>query len=256
MSLVRAAAVVGFCFLWAARLPAGVVINEILYHAPDDLDNLQFIELHNPGDSPVDLGGWKLTRAISFEFPAGTQIEPGGYLVLCKDAALFRKYYGFDAGGVFKGAFSHGGDRVDLVDAKGKKIDSVKFKTRAPWPVAADGLSSSLERICPSAPGDVPENWAPSPLPKGPPKPGGTPGKRNANFAARLPPVISNVTFTPAHTAPGQEIHVEADVRSAATVELRWRTAGTNHESKETAVPMAKSASGKYSATIPGQKAG
>src|SRR5205823_1035 len=83
----------------AAPAPAGVVINEILYHAPDDLDNLQFIELHNPGDNPVDLSGWKLTRAISFEFPAGTQIEPGGYLALCKDAALFRKYYGFDAGG-------------------------------------------------------------------------------------------------------------------------------------------------------------
>src|SRR5207237_10825137 len=103
--------------------------------------------------------------------------------------------------------------------AKGKKIDSVKFKTRAPWPVAADGLSSSLERICPSAPGDVPENWAPSPLPKGPPKPGGTPGKRNANFAAGLPPVISNVKFTRAHAAPDQEIQLEDDVLSAPTLE-------------------------------------
>ena len=33
---------------------ADVVINEIFYHAPDDLDDLQFIELHNSGLDGLD----------------------------------------------------------------------------------------------------------------------------------------------------------------------------------------------------------
>src|SRR5207244_479583 len=132
----------------------------------------------------------------------------------------------------------HGGDRVELLDAKGKKVDDVRYKTRTPWPLASDGYSSSLERICPTAPGDVPENWAPSPLPTAMRKPTGTPGKKNANYAPRLPPVVSNVTFTPAHAAPGQEIAVEADVRPAEglrAVELRYRVAGSGFEKEEVA---------------------
>src|SRR5262249_38092724 len=139
--------------------------------------------------------------------------------------------------------------------ALGKKVDSVKFKTRFPWPVAADGSSASLERICPTAASDEPANWAPSPLPKGPPRPSGTPGKRNANFAERLPPVVGGVRFTPDFAAPAQEIQVQAEVRSAKTVELLWRAVGTNYQSKESAVAMTSS-DGKFSATIPGQKSG
>src|SRR5207248_353571 len=123
--------------------------------------------------------------------------------------------YGFDAAGQFEGSLGHGRDRVELLDATGRKVDSVAYGSRPPWPVAADGCSSSLERICPTAPGDTPANWAPSPLPAGPPRPGGTPGKKNANYAPRLPPVVSRVTFSPRRAAPGQEVKVEADVRPA-----------------------------------------
>jgi lamin tail-like protein len=41
---------------------AGVVINEIFYKAPDDLDDLLWIELHNDGDVAVDLSDWNLDR--------------------------------------------------------------------------------------------------------------------------------------------------------------------------------------------------
>src|SRR5438045_3464518 len=39
---------------------ADVVVNEIMYHAPNDLDDLQFVELHNTGGAAVDLSGWKI----------------------------------------------------------------------------------------------------------------------------------------------------------------------------------------------------
>ena len=138
-----------------------VVINEIFYHAPDDLHGLQFIELHNTAEQPVDLSGWKIAKGVSYQFPAKTTIEANGFLVVCKDRKEFKKHYGFEAAGQFEGSLKHNNDQIELLDAAGKKIDSVKYGSRSPWPVAADGYGASLERICPTLPGNDAANWAP-----------------------------------------------------------------------------------------------
>ena len=52
-----------------SSLQAGVIVNEILYHAPEDNDALQFIELHNPDKDPVSLRGWKFTQGIQLSLP-------------------------------------------------------------------------------------------------------------------------------------------------------------------------------------------
>jgi hypothetical protein len=249
MSITRAAVLL----LLASPAWAGVVLNEVLYHAPDDLDALQFIELHNPdADTVADLSGWRLGKAIRYTFPAGTTIPAGGYLVVCKDPALFKKHYGFDAAGRFEGALAHDAGQIELTDAKGKVVDSVRYRSRGAWPVAADGLSATLERICPTAPGDDAANWAPSPMAT--PKVGGTPGKKNVNHAATRPPAVSGVKF-PRAVGPDQGIKVEATVRPAATVELLYRVAGPGYEKEETTLRMTE-AKGRFSATIPAQKAG
>src|SRR5262249_12450888 len=76
-------------FAAAAPAPAAVVVNEIMYHPPDDRDDLQFVELHNTGDAPVDLAGWRL-KGARYQFPAGSSIAANGYLVVCKDAKAFK----------------------------------------------------------------------------------------------------------------------------------------------------------------------
>ncbi len=238
---------------------AGVVINEVFYHAPDDLDHLQFIELHNTAERAADLAGWKLTHQVQYVFPAGTTIAAGGYLVLCKDAQVFRKHYGFAAAGQFEGSLGHGKGRIALVDARGKTIDELRYRSRSPWPLAPDGYSSSLERICPTAAGNIPENWAASPLSLITRRPGGSPGKKNTCFAAHLPPVVSNLSFSPDHPGPAQEVKVEADVRSPlglGKVELLYRVAGPGSETKESALAMTRGTRDRYSARIPAQKAG
>lgn len=258
MFLRSVAALLAFVMI-CGRAHAAVVINEIFYHAPDDLDNLQFIELFNTGDKAVDLNGWKFSKGVKYQFPPSAKIEANGYLVICKNQKEFKKHYGFDAAGQFEGSLSHNKDHIELVNAAGKKMDSVKYGSRAPWPVAADGYGSSLERICPTAPQTGPENWAPSPLSGGAPKPRGTPGKKNTTFAPRLPPAIAKVTFTPSHAGPNQEVHVEADVSAnevLRTVELRFRVAGSGFEKEEQAVAMTKGDKGRYAAKIPAQKAG
>lgn len=241
-------------FVHPAR--ADVVINEIFYHAPNDLDDLQFIELHNTAEKAADIAGWKLAHAVRHTFTAGTTVEPKGYLVVCKNKDQFKKAYGMDAAGQFEGSLSHNGETIELLNAQGKKVEEVKYRARAPWPAAADGYSASLERICPTSKADTPDNWAASPLPSGSPRPGGTPGKQNSCFEPHLPPVISKVKYTPTDVLPKQEITVEADVRAAdglKAVELRYRLAGVGAETDEKTVEM-KAVKGRYTAKIPAQK--
>ena len=70
MRLIGFVALLAMMPLTAAR--AEVVINEIFYNAPDDRDDMQWIELHNTAAQAVDLSGWTLDEGKSFTFPAGT----------------------------------------------------------------------------------------------------------------------------------------------------------------------------------------
>ena len=58
-----------------------MIINEIFYHAPDDLEDLQWIELYNDGDGAVDLTGWMLDGGSIFVFDA-TKIATQDYVVV------------------------------------------------------------------------------------------------------------------------------------------------------------------------------
>src|SRR5262245_10207233 len=176
---------------------ASVVINEIFYHAPNDIEDLQYIEIHNSGSNAVDLAGWAFTKGIKFRFAAGTKIEPNGFLVLARSSERFKQFYDAPLAGVFTQHLSKNGEHLELRDASGKVIDSVRYKDVPPWPTGPDGYSASLERICPETTGDDVANWASSPMSRERTKPAGTPGKVNFSFSAVLPPVISGVKWTP-----------------------------------------------------------
>src|SRR5687768_8875934 len=91
-------------------LSAGVVINEIFYHAPDDYDDLEWIELHNTEKQAVDLSGWKLKKAVSFTLPDKSMIPAEGYVVLCKNKALFTDFYEAAVTGEFTKGISNSGE--------------------------------------------------------------------------------------------------------------------------------------------------
>jgi hypothetical protein len=67
--------------------PVVVLINEILTHT--DLPAKDAIELFNPNDTPMDIGGWFLSDTPNdpekFRIPAGTVISAEGYLVFDED---------------------------------------------------------------------------------------------------------------------------------------------------------------------------
>ena len=132
-----------------------VVINEIFFDPPEKRP-LEFIELHNPGSEPASLAGWSLAR---FVFPAEATIAAGGYLVLAQEPAAFQKEFGFKPFGPLPGRLSNRGEKLTLRDVTGQVIDKVNYGAGFPWPTAAAGAGSSLERIHPSLPGDEPGSW-------------------------------------------------------------------------------------------------
>ena len=253
--------------LWALP-PAGhsagseVVINEIMYHPPQDLPELQYVELFNQGGATVDLSGWRFSKGIGFTFPENTKLGPSAYLVLCRDRAAFARHYGKDipALGDFTGKLSHTGETLALANARGETVDVVRYSTREPWPTGADGYGASLERISPSASGQEAWNWAASALPNLK-KPSGTPGRKNDSFSDRLPPIISKVRFN--NPSPGEKMSVTAEVTHAEgvkSVALLWQIPprGTGGEEREMALPRiaGDSQKGTYAGTLDGQPEG
>jgi len=260
MKKIRAFVQVLLLVVLAMPVQGRVVINEIFYRAPDDLTDLQWIELYNTSGQALNLSGWRLAKAIKFQFPLCTLIAPHGYTVLCKNRQLFQEFYQVPVVGEFSGSLKHRGERLELRDARGQLIDSAEFGNRAPWPRAADGWTASLERICPTASGKLVENWTGSPLSAEATQPGGTPGEKNVAFCASLPPAISQVSFPSNCVAPEQSIKVEAQVHSQAAlkeVNLRYRVVRAGFTDEEKSLPMSKRGTDTdYTATIPGQQAG
>ena len=71
----------------ASTAASGILINEILAHTDDP--NTDSIELFNPTDSPINIGGWYLsdsgTEPLKFQIPAETVIAAGGYVAFDED---------------------------------------------------------------------------------------------------------------------------------------------------------------------------
>ena len=258
MRLVFLAAVLPLLSLRLAA--ADVIINEVMYHPPDDRDELQFIEVLNRGTQPVDLAGWSFTKGVTFAFKDGA-LPPGGLAVVCRDLAAFSATYtNVTPVGVFEGRLKHGGERIELADPTGKPADSVKFADRDPWPVAADGTGATLERISPAAPSEEPGNWAASALPPFK-SPAGTPGRTNSAFSANLPPLIESVTWSAA--TPGKPLVVTAklaDSDGLKSVTVRFRSIDRDPKAAEQTVALEQTAGdaqrGTFTGSIPAQPAG
>ncbi len=255
---------------------AQVVINEIMYHPPDDREELQWIELHNPGSQPVNLAGWALVKGVRFTFTNALSLPPHGFVVITRDRGAFITHYPTPTPalvvGDFAGQLSHGGERIELANPQKTVVDAVEYDDEPPWPTSPDGMSSSLERRLPSAPAVDASHWAPSPLP---PTEGaaGTPGQSNAAFTTNLPPVLRSLRFTATPTASPQPTEIVADLSDPDGIErctLFYRVLPLRGPSddrrtpppsvEEIAVAMSRTSGnaqqGTFTATLPAQPEG
>jgi hypothetical protein len=142
--------------------PRHVQVNEINYNGSRNELRTEYIELYNPLASAVDLGNWRLTKAVEYVFPVGTSIPAGGYLVIAEDPPTMANLYGANALGPWVNHLSSEGDDVQLRNAAGETIDRVRYGVTAPWPATPNGDGPSLELVNPNFDSDLGGNWRPS----------------------------------------------------------------------------------------------
>jgi hypothetical protein len=135
-----------------------IVINEILYHPPEDRP-AEFIELHNRGTSAVDVSGFQFTDGVTFTIPEGVILAAGGYLVVAQDPAHLLAAHGVAALGPYTGNLANDGELVRLVDRLGNPVDQVRYHEGGRWPAWADGGGSSLELLDPEQDNSFAAAW-------------------------------------------------------------------------------------------------
>lgn len=210
-----------------------VVLSELMYFPNANGD--EFIELRNQGDQPVDLfdpdhpaNTWRI-EGIGWSFPVGITLRPGQVVLLTNlTPSAFRTKYQIPAAievfGGYSGNLNNGGEAVILqkpgVPYQNANletvvpyidIDRVTYSPAAPWPIAANGGGSSLERINPYAFGDDPVNWRASP------GNAATPGTPTAQSFATW----SSLHFTPAQLADPRTGSSSADPDGDGMTNLR-----------------------------------
>jgi hypothetical protein len=127
-----------------------LVISKINYHPPSSKgftsNNLEFIEVTNNGNLPVDLSGIYFNQpGFTYQFPADAVIGAGLKLVLASNGAVFQQFYGKKPFGNYTRNLSNHSEKIVLSDAFGNVIDSVRYFDEAPWPVEADSGGYFLE---------------------------------------------------------------------------------------------------------------
>ena len=122
-------------------------ITELHYHPAND-DDLEFVELHNLSDQPLDLAGVKFVDGIDFVFSDGVTIDAGSYAVVVRNRVVFEADYGTDI--LILGEYgpatslSNRGERVELLDGPHQIL---AFDYRDDWLETTDGQGESLQLV-------------------------------------------------------------------------------------------------------------
>jgi hypothetical protein len=221
-----------FCALLRGQ-QGPVVINEIHYDPDLKYEWVEFVELHNPGLTDVDLSGWYFDDGISFTFGAGVTLPAGGCVVVAQDPGQVLTKWSVQAVkltpaklfGPFDGKLSSEGEKLVLCDATGAVADEVDYRLGFPWPTVGDsipdnvpGNAHSIQLIDPQLDNDLGGSWrSASP----------TPGVRNAGvFVENTPPHIRQVEHAPREPRSNDVVTITAkatDSDGVATVAMIYQ---------------------------------
>ena len=143
-----------------------VVINEIAWMGTDANAADEWIELYNPGATPIDLDGWILRSMTSSTASSPDPnitlrgiIAPGGYFLLERSDSSTT-----DVGEnqIYAGALNNTCEILELRDSQGNLKDRVDCGASAWFAGQGGGTVEkfSMERRGPELPGSNPASWA------------------------------------------------------------------------------------------------
>ena len=144
---------------------ATLVINEIYYNPPDsDEDDAEFLELHNPGNSDLDVTGYTVddedSEAEGRTVVLTGVIPAGGYVYLTPTGFDSLTRWGIEPFATYDYGLSGGGDFLRLHDPAGNLIDVVTYDDEGEWLTEPDGGGTSLELIDPFSDNNLADSWA------------------------------------------------------------------------------------------------
>ncbi len=247
--------------------PGGdIVINEIMYRPgatfPENTA-LEWIELHNRGTTTVDLTGWTISSGVAYAFPAGRTMTPGSFLVIAASVTAFQAANPGVTSviGGWTGALSSG-EKIQLTDALLSDQDEVSyadegdwasraFNTTAGyyWTTLANGGNRSLSLRNPALSNDNGQAWAESQTI------GGTPGAANDVLTANIPPIIKDVSHSPAVPTSTDRVRLSCELNdespfSALTATLHWRNASGAAPGAFQTIAMSQDGRGEWFAKL------
>jgi len=188
-----------------------LIISEIMYHPTNTA--LEFVELFNTRGEPEDLSGYKLRGSANYNFPSGTIIPGGGFLVVAKSPVDLQTNYGLTGVlGPFTNSLPNRSGTVKLINPSGGVFLQVDYESDPPWPVAPDGAGHSLVLARPSYGENDSRAWAASDAM------GGSPGRLDPFTPDPLRNVVINEFL--AHTDDPEQDYIELYNHSPQAVSI------------------------------------
>ena len=163
---------------------APLVITEFSYQpAPPTLEedpaddfsvtDMEFVEVQNVGDEPVDISAFRFRRGVTFRFEDSSisVLGPGDVLVVVNDLEAFTARYGVNdrVAGEFRGSLNDSGEGLILTGGFEEDISTADYD--GDWYPEASGGGSTLVNVDPLGDNDLTlrESWRPSETPNGTP---------------------------------------------------------------------------------------
>lgn len=205
--------------------PSGaVVINEVAWAGTVASTNDEWIELHNPGSTAIDLSGWLLSDGGDMAILLNGTVSAGGYFLLERtdDTTIGD----IPADQTYTGGLNNTGETLTLYDALANVVDTANGNG-GPWPAGNTAGFYSMERL--GAGPDSDGNWctndgltrngqdaAGNPL-------NATPRQPNSSCTAPTPTATGTLTVTLTPAPPGAVIINEvAWAGTAASSSDEW----------------------------------
>ena len=192
-----------------------VVINEIHYDPDVKTELVEFVELYNPASTSINLAGWYFSDGIAYQFPEGTILPAGGYIIIAQNPAQVRNKWknipNSSIFGPFEGTLKNSGEKIELCNNTGEEIDQVDYQLGFPWPTVGNaipdnnpGKGHSIQLINSSLDNDLAGSWrSASP----------TPAAFNQSvYLENSPPHIRQVGHFPKQPKSGEMVTITAKV--------------------------------------------
>lgn len=199
---------------WMGKCPENIIINEIHYDPDVRVEQVEFVELYNAGDSTKDLSGWYFSDGIDYTFGQGVLLAAGEYLVVTANRSQLIAKYATPSGSVygpFTGKLSNEGEGIELRTASDVTVDKVNYGMGFPWPIVGyvaaeldEGDGNSIQLINHTFDNDLGGHWRSS-FP--------TPAAVNSGiFAANTAPAIRQVEHSPQQPTTSDSVTITVKV--------------------------------------------